>query len=131
MRNHPPNHDLFLQAREFLPDTHVVILSSHSLFREGLKRVLAEEPMVKITGFAQTVEEVEQMTKPLKPDFVIVERVDEDPLDTDNIARLLEIPNVRVLTVSLEESDIQVYRRELFGEATAEKLIALLTKAEI
>lgn len=113
-----------------MPDTHVVIFSSHSLFREGLKRVLAEEPTVIITGYAQTVEEVVTLTQTHKPDFIIVERVEAGPLDADNIARLLTIPDVRVLTVSLDESDIQVYRREMFGEATAEKLITLLTKAD-
>lgn len=116
--------------REALPPIRVAIFSAPGLFREGLKRILEDVSTVHVTGFAGSVEEVEAMEGEDKPDFIIVERVEDDPGHNEALTRLLAIPDVQVISLSLDETDIQIYRRKLVGEATAEKLIAALTEED-
>jgi len=113
-----------------LANKNVVIYSSHSLFREGLKRVLAEVESLSLIGLAETVEEVLEIMGDTMADYIIVEQIINESGQSADITRLLEIPNVRVLTVSSDDAEIQIYRRDQVGEATAEKLIAALTEED-
>lgn len=114
-----------------MPDTRVLIYSSHSLFREGLKRILSDAPGINLIGFAQTLPEFEKLVDENQVDVTIVEQVENEHALSETISRLLSMSEMQVITVNLEEADLNVYRREQIGEATAETLIAALTKSKV
>ncbi len=113
-----------------MPDTRVALFSSHSLFREGLARVLANVPNLTIVGQATTYEDMEKLASEQTVNVILAAQVENDPACMETIGRLLLLNGVRVITVNLDESTMQVYRREPVGEASVEALIAALTKPE-
>ncbi len=100
---------------------HVVIISSYGLFRNGLKRLLANVALVEL---ANSIEQVEELVRVQPVDTVIIDRAENHIIDSEVIARLLSLPGVRVITVSLEADDKQVYQHEQVGEASVEDLVA-------
>lgn len=113
-----------------MPETHVAIFSSHSLFREGLVRVLSNVANLTVVGQATTFDEMEKLASTQTVDVILAEQVENDPSWMETITRMLFLPKMRVITVSLDEADIKIYRREQVGEATVEALIAALTHPE-
>ncbi len=111
-----------------MPEIHVAIFSPHSLFREGLKRVLTKVDGLSLVGHADTIDKVEELAAAQTLDVIIAEQIENDPGWTEAITRMLSLPSVRVITVSLDEANMQIYRREQVGEASVEALIAALTE---
>ena len=100
---------------------HVVILSSRGLFREGLKRLLAD---VASVALATSIEEVEELVGRKPVDTVIVDQEDRSISYDDFVCQLLFMPNMRVVTVGLDVRDIHIYRHRQVAQASPEALIA-------
>jgi DNA-binding NarL/FixJ family response regulator len=99
---------------------HVVIISSYKLFRDGLKRLLDKVALVE---FADSIEEVEELVHQQQVDAVIIDQAENQMTGNEVISRLLSLPGVRVITVSLTGDEMQVYRYEQVGKASVEDLI--------
>ena len=99
----------------------VVILSSRGLFREGLKRLLAD---TAVATTATSPEEVKDQMRHEAIDTVILDQEDNSVAHSDFICELLSSPGTRVFTVGLDVRDIQTYRHEEIAQASAEALIA-------
>lgn len=99
----------------------VAIISSHGIFRDGLKRLLGKVALVEL---ADSIEEVEDLIYKQQVDVVIIDRAEDRITDSETVSRLLSVPGVRVITVSLEADDMQIYQHEQVGEASVEDLVA-------
>ena len=100
---------------------HVVIISPHGLFRDGLKRLLVNVAQVEL---AASIEKVEELARKQQVDAVIIDQEESQMRDRAIISRLLSLPGVRVITVSLEAGDMQIYQHEQVGAASVEDLVA-------
>ena len=100
---------------------HVVILSSRGLFREGLKRLLAD---VASVALAPSIEEVEELVGRKPVDTVILDQGDRSTSDDDFVCQLLSEPNIRIITVGLDVRDIHIYQHRQVAQASPEALIA-------
>lgn len=107
----------------------VLIVSSHGLFREGLKHILADTTDLTLTRHATSLQEAEDLARSEKVDVVIIDQADEAEGQESRaaaITRLLAIPELRVITVGLNSGDLCVYRQERVEEASVEDLVAAL-----
>ena len=100
---------------------HVAIISSRGIFRDGLKRLLAKVALVELVN---SIEEVEELMRKQQVDVVIIDRAEDQMTDDETISRLLSISGMRIITVSLEADDMQIYQRKQVGEASVEDLVA-------
>ena len=98
---------------------HVVIISPHGLFRDGLKRLLVNVAQVEL---AASIEKVEELARKQQVDAVIIDQEESQMRDYAVISRLLSLPGV--ITVSLEAGDMQIYQHEQVGAASVEDLVA-------
>ena len=104
----------------------VVILSSHALFREGLKHLLADVATVTL---AASPEEVADRLRDRQIDIVIVDHNDDETIGSEVMARWLDTPNLRIITVRLDVTDMQIYDHRHIGPASPADLIAAVTEA--
>lgn len=112
-----------------MPVKRVLIVSSNGLFREGLKRVLADTSNLTLTSHATSLQEAEDLAQSQEVDVVIIDHADEaeeQEIRAATIARLLAVPEMRVITVGLNSGDLCVYRQERVEEASVEDLVAAL-----
>ncbi|HXO20037.1 MAG TPA: response regulator transcription factor [Thermoanaerobaculia bacterium] len=84
----------------------VLIADDHTLFREGLKRILEQTPGMTITGEAATGEEAIQMASKNRPDVVLL---DVSMPGRGGIETAQEIkrrsPGVRILMLTVHPED--------------------------
>jgi DNA-binding NarL/FixJ family response regulator len=107
----------------------VLIVSTHRLFSEGLKKILAETADLAFARHANSLEEAEELVHAEQIDVIIVDRADETDMPAAHneiFARLVSSPGIRVLTVSLTKGDLWIYRQERVIEASVEDLVAAL-----
>lgn len=108
---------------------HVLIVSSNGLFREGLRHILASSADLPPTRQTTSLQEAEELARTKQVDIVILEAADEtegQDSGTEAVTRLLAIPGVRVISVSLKTGDMRVYRQERVEEVSVEDLVAAL-----
>ena len=107
----------------------VLIVSYHGLFREGLKRILATSSELEVVGHVQSLPEADKRVRGGGVDVIIVDQsisVDDHVSRSEALSFLLSIPDVQVITVSLETGDMWIYRQERLVQASADDLIAAL-----
>jgi DNA-binding NarL/FixJ family response regulator len=112
-----------------MPLRRVLIVSHYGLFREGLKRILAASKDLEVVGHEQSLPEAEKRVREGGVDVVIVDQaidVDNHSARSETLSRLLAIPDVQVITVSLETGDMWVYRQERLVQASDDDLVAAL-----
>lgn len=108
-----------------MPQKNVIILSSRGLFREGIKRLLAD---VAHVSFTTSWAEVQNRLRKQPVDAVIVDQQDAPAAYGDLIWDLLSRPGIRVITVSLDLTDIQIYHHQQVIQASPEALIAAVAQ---
>jgi DNA-binding NarL/FixJ family response regulator len=107
----------------------VLIVSPHGLFREGLRHLLADVTSLVIIGQITSLQEAEALARTQKVDAVIIEQVDNVNDETGRaISRLLSLPGMCVITVSLNTDEMRVYRQEQMIKMTAADLVIALTE---
>jgi DNA-binding NarL/FixJ family response regulator len=99
----------------------VAIISSRGIFRDGLKHLLAKVALVELVD---SIEEVEDLIHKQQVDVVIIDRAEDQMTDDKIVSRLLSVPGIRVITVSLEADDMRIYQHSKVGEASVEDLVA-------
>lgn len=108
--------------------SNVIILSPNTIFREGLKRLLAQDRSLALVGETASLDDVQEMSRDTQADVIIVQQQGSQAAQIDTISKLLAIPSARlqVVAVSLDETGMQIYHRENVAEATVAGLIAAL-----
>ena len=88
----------------------VLILSSHALFRDGLSKLIGD---VATTRPVSSVEEMVRLARSETVQAVILDQSDVDaPTGNQILARLLAIPGLKVITVTLDADGVQIFYRE-------------------
>jgi DNA-binding NarL/FixJ family response regulator len=104
----------------------VLIISSHELFRQGLKRILAEETESVSVGDATSLEEAEELLQTRPFDAVILDQSDDAIDASQTVSYLLSFPDLRVITAKLDSGDLRIYRQQRVLEASVEDLMTAL-----
>jgi DNA-binding NarL/FixJ family response regulator len=90
----------------------ILIVSSHGLFREGLKRTLAEKVDLAFAKHTTSVREAEELLGAQEIDVVIVDQSDDQIGSGESISLLLSYPGVRVITVKPNSGDLWIHRQQ-------------------
>jgi DNA-binding NarL/FixJ family response regulator len=80
----------------------ILIVDDHPLFREGLKSLIARNPMFQVIGEAGTGTDALRMAKELEPDLAIVDisLPDKSGIDVTRELRTV-LPHTRIVIVSM------------------------------
>ncbi len=115
-----------MEARRLV--IRVLLLSSNSLFRNGLRRIVSHVAQVTTVD---TLEEAKQFACSQVVDAVVIDQDDtaiwQDgrPLP-EPLVQLLSIPGLKVIAVSLQSQMAQVYRHETVSTASVEDFLAAI-----
>jgi hypothetical protein len=118
-------HPVIVSTGASVSRRNVIILSSRGLFREGIKRLLAD---VADVALATSLAEVQDRLRDQRVDTVIVDQQDAPAAYRDLIWQLLSWPGMRVITVSLDLTDIQIYQHQQVTQASPEALISAVAQ---
>jgi two-component system, NarL family, response regulator NreC len=83
-----------------------LIVDDHTLFRDGLKRVLESEPDIQVVGEARDASEAIEQTQALKPDVVLMD-IGMPGLSSFEASRRItrEMPGRRVMFLTMYEDE--------------------------
>lgn len=112
-----------------MDEKRVLIVSSNGLFREGLKHILGKSHNVELMKQSASMDEAESLAREKKVDVVIVEQVEDaekSAKQTEAFARLLAIPDLRVISVGLDTGDMWIYKQTRVEEVSVEDLLAAI-----
>jgi DNA-binding NarL/FixJ family response regulator len=92
------------------PIRRVIIVEDHAIFREGLKRVLAEMPGVELVGEAENGAEFLTLLRKTIPDIVLmdIQMPVMDGIEATEKA-LKEYPSLKILVISMFGEEEYVY----------------------
>jgi DNA-binding NarL/FixJ family response regulator len=89
----------------------VLIADDHALFREGIRRVLQEDPSFEVVGEAPDGTTALEMSLSVRPDVVILDIGMPGPSGLEVAGRLgRDVPSVRVLVLSMHDEAEYVAR---------------------
>jgi DNA-binding NarL/FixJ family response regulator len=89
----------------------ILSLDSHPLFREGIARIISEEPDMVLVSQASTVQEAIQQYRELRPDITLMETRLPDLGGIEAlIAIRAEFPAARILVLTSCDGDVDVRR---------------------
>jgi DNA-binding NarL/FixJ family response regulator len=111
----------------------VVVIDDHAVVREGLKRIIAENPGMAVTGEAGDGHEALKIVKDTPCDVVVLDISMPNKNGLDVLKQLhLETPRLPVLVLSMHSEDqyaIRVLRAGAAGYLTKESAPARLIQA--
>jgi DNA-binding NarL/FixJ family response regulator len=88
----------------------VLIADDHTLFRYGMRGLLATQPDIEVVGEAKTGEEAVALVAELEPDVVLMDIKMPGGSGIEATRRILaDHPRVRVLMVTMFEDDASVF----------------------
>lgn len=96
----------------------VLLADDHAIVREGIKRILAEEPDIEVVGEAGDGLQAVEMAKKLKPDVAILD-ITMPALNGIEATRQIRssLPNTHTLTLTMHEDDTYVFQLLKAGAA--------------
>lgn len=103
----------------------VILFSSQGLFRNGLRRLIGEATHIEI---AATAAEAEKLARSDPSPIVLFDRTglaepDQEAELAAIMARLLAIPDIKIITVQLDAPTMQVYRFQHIANMSLDDLI--------
>jgi len=111
----------------------VLIADDHAIVREGLKRILTDEPSVELVGEAADGFEAARMARELKPDIVLLDLSMPGRGGIDALSDIRQgSPKSKILILSMHPEDqyaIRCLREGADGYLTKESAPELLTEA--
>src|SRR5262249_9103027 len=94
----------------------ILSLDSHPLFREGIARIIREEPDMALVSQASTVQEAIQQYREHRPDITLME---PHLPSLDGIEALIAIraesPAARIIVLTICDGDVDVHRALMAG----------------
>lgn len=110
-------------------DSRVFILYSHGLFARGVQSLLSREQGVEIVGMEREDRKALERIRLLRPDVILVDsgtrRQDSCPI----IAEIFrEIPDARVISLSLTENGIDVYDKHRITASSPTDLVRAIRR---
>ena len=109
------------------PITRVVVLSSATLFREGLCSMLEDSGCIEVAGCTGVWEAVPGLVQHGGVDAVVIDR--DDPVPEAFIDELFEISaHIRVVLVSSQDNRLAVYTQSSVDDAHRPQLIAAVAQ---
>ena len=85
-----------------VPKTTILIVDDHTLFREGLKAILAQETQYEVVGETGTGHEALKLARSLKPDLILLDMALPDRNGIELTREIRDrLPEVRVIIVSM------------------------------
>ena len=96
----------------------VLLADDHAIVREGIKRILAEEPDIEVVGEAGDGLQAVEMAKKLKPDVAILD-ITMPALNGIEATRQIRssLPHTHTLTLTMHEDDTYVFQLLKAGAA--------------
>src|SRR6056297_1072753 len=111
----------------------VLIADDHAIVREGLKRILTDEPSVELVGEAADGFEAARMARELSPDIVLLDLSMPGRGGIDALSDIRQgSPKSKILILSMHPEDqyaIRCLREGADGYLTKESAPELLTEA--
>ncbi len=105
------------------PKTRVVVFSSATLFREGLRSMLEESGKVEVVGCTSAWEAVPGYVQHGQADTVVIDRDDRVP--ETFIDELFELAaHIRVVQVSSQDNRLAVYTQSSVDDPHRSQLLA-------
>lgn len=98
--------------------TSILLIDDHPIFVEGLRRILEEEPDLRVVGRTDNVAAAVEETRRLQPDLAILDLGLKDGSGLDALPRILEVraeTRVIVLTGYGQENMLPALRRGAAG----------------
>lgn len=107
----------------------VMVISKHSLFREGLSRVLGEAEEYRLIAVASSLAQATNLASESPPDVIVVDGSEE--AESQELAALFQMAPERVVRLSLADSEMTILSRKRIAGATAEDLRAAVRQVEV
>jgi DNA-binding NarL/FixJ family response regulator len=87
----------------------IVVADDHPLYREGVARALADDPMIEVVGQGEDADSAIALTERLRPDLVLLDLSMPGGGGIEALRRIRALagpPKVAILTVSEEDDDV-------------------------
>ncbi len=107
--------------------SRVFILYSHGLFARGVQSLLGQEAEVEVVGMERIDRLALEEIRRLRPDVILVDSSadpDDHCLTISGIFQ--EIPEARVIALSLRENGIDIYDKQRIAAAGPKDLLRVL-----
>lgn len=102
----------------------ILIVSQYSLFDQGLRAALSQQPGVEVVGVYRDLEAAYVEAQSLRPDVLLL--IAGPEIVRDSAFRLLEEVSSSMIRISPTDASMQVYRREQVDQATLEDLMTAI-----
>lgn len=99
----------------------IIIVSQYSLFDQGLRSALSQQPDVEVVGVYRDPEAAYAQAQALRPDVLLL--IAGPEIVRDSAFRLLEEVSSSIIRISPTDGTMQAYRRENVGQATLDNLM--------
>jgi cytochrome c oxidase subunit 2 len=102
----------------------ILIVSQYSLFDQGLRAALSQQPGVEVVGVHRDLEAAYVEAQSLRPDVLLI--IAGPEIVRDSTFRLLEEVSSSIIRISPTDGSMQMYRREQVDQATLEDLMTAI-----
>lgn len=112
-----------------MPRSRVFILYSHGLFARGVQSLLDREAEVEVVGMERDDRLALEEIRRLRPDVILVDSSTAPEAHCLTVSGIFqEIPEARVITLSLRENGIDVYDKQRIIAAGPSDLLRVLRR---
>ncbi len=126
-----------MQGRSEADPIRVLLADDHTMFREGIARVLSDYGGMEVVGQTDNDEGAVELARLMKPDVILMQVQMPIPRAKENLRRMLEEdPSPKVVIVTMIEDPIQVMELMELGASayivksgSAEHLVAAVRAA--
>lgn len=107
----------------------LLIVSQYSLFDQGLRAALSQQPDIEVVGVARDLEEAYTQARAQNPDVLLL--IAGPDIVHDSAFRLLEEISPSIIRISPTDGSMQVYRREQVDKASLNDLMTAIQTTAI
>ena len=109
----------------------VFMLSSHSLFGQGVESLLCQEAGLEIVGRETDADKAIGRIKELRPDVVIVDSGDPTCDPAPVVMRILREGGIKIIGLDLQDNTLCIYRGEQRVVKCIEDLVEAIEQPDV